>query len=245
MARAPGNGKTILMGSSGMLSINTHTYSNLSYSPDRDFKMVTGFVAAPMLMAINKDIPASNVKEFVEWVKQNPEKANYGSFSTGNPSHFAGYMLNKATGMELQNIPYTGGTRYIQDLVGGRLTSLFAQRLNLDSFYKDGRLKIIATSADERSPDMPSVQTFKEQGFPELSFMMWTTLAVPASTEDGVVRELNAKLTKAMTAPEVVKRLKDIDFAPMASGPEETHAFVQAESDRWKAIVDQTGFRVN
>ncbi|GAA4416211.1 lipoprotein [Advenella faeciporci] len=245
VARAQPNGKTILMGSSGMLSINPYTFDKLPYSADKDFKAITGFVAAPMLMAINKEVPATNVKEFVEWINSHPDQANYGSFSTGNPSHFAGFILNKATGIQLVNIPYTGGSRYVQDLVGGRLTSLFAQRLNLEAFYKEGLLKIIATSGENRDSALPDVATFKEQGLPDLTFMMWTALLVPANTDDMVIKQLSQRFNEAMSQPAITQRLKDIDFQSIASSPEKTNEFILSESKRWGAIVKETGFKVN
>lgn len=245
VVHADPDGYTVLMGSSGMLAINPHTHSKLSYDAEKSFKAVTGFVGTPMVMAIQKDIPADDLEGFIDWTRKNPNTVSYASFSAGNPSHFAGIILNNRAGIDMTHIPYNGTSPALQNLIGGQIHTTFAPSLAVAPFLKEGRLKVLATTSPERRSNLPEVPTFTELGYPELDILMWTTFMVPQNTPDAIVDKLSVEFGKALQDPEVAAKLDSMDFVLMPSSPDDTRKFIAAESERWGEAVRQSGFKVS
>ncbi|GAA0504396.1 tripartite tricarboxylate transporter substrate binding protein [Pigmentiphaga daeguensis] len=242
-ASAAPDGYTVLMASSGMLAINPHAFSRLNYDPVNDFKAVTGFVGSPMVMAVNKNVPADNLQGFIDWTLKNPGKVSYASFTAGNPSHFAGMILNKRTGMDMAHVPYNGTSPAVQNLIGEQIQAAFVNSLAVAPYLAEGRVKILATTSPKRRPNLPNVPTFTELGYPELEILLWTTLMVPCNTPEAPVRALHAAFVKALADKEVESKLNNMDFVTMPSTPEETTRFIASESARWKEAVRLSGFK--
>lgn len=107
--QAPPDGYTLLLSNTSMLTINPYTFSKLPYDTEKSFKHVTGFVGASMVLAVNAaQVPANNLKEFIAWVKTQPGKVSYASFTAGNSSHFAGVILNQRAGLDMVHVPFNG-----------------------------------------------------------------------------------------------------------------------------------------
>lgn len=239
------DGYTVLMASSGMLAINPHTHAKLSYDAEKSFKAVTGFVGSPMVMAINKDVPADDLEGFIAWTKKNPNTVAFGSFTAGNPSHFAGVILNKRADLDMAHIPYNGTSQAVTNLIGGQIHATFGPSLAIAPFLKDQRLKVLATTSPERRSNLPDVPSFRELGYPELDILMWTTFMVPQGTPDAIVEKLSTEFGKALKDPQVEAKLDSMDFVLMPSSPEDTRKFIAAESERWGEAVRLSGFKVS
>lgn len=242
-ANANPDGYTVLMASSGMLAINPHTFSKLAYDPEKSFKAITGFVGSPMVMAIHKDVPATDLNGFIDWTRKHPNTVSYGSFTAGNPSHFAGVILNQKANLDMAHIPYNGTGPAVQNLVGGQIHATFAPSLAVAPFLEGGRVKILATTSPERRPNLPEVPTFSELGYPELDILMWTTFMVPAGTPDAIVEKLSVEFGKALKDTEVAAKLDSMDFVLLPSNPEDTRKFITDESKRWGEAVKLSGFK--
>jgi len=247
VANAPADGHTLLLSNTSMLAINPHTFDKLPYDAEKSFKAVTGFIGASLVLAVNAEtVPALSLPEFIRWVKdQPPEAVSYASFTAGNSSHFSGVLLNQRAGMQMLHIPYNGTPQAMQSLLSGQVHSAFVSLLPVLPHRQTGRVRVLAISSPSRSPLMPEVPTFAEQGFPDLTIYIWSGISAPAGTPDAIVQRANAILNQALHNTELQDRWRDLDFTAIPMTPTEYAAFIQADRQRWAEAVQISGFKAN
>ncbi len=246
MQAAP-DGYTLLLSNTSMLTINPHTFSKLPYDAEKSFKSVTGFLGASLVLAVNAStVPAKSLKEFVAWAKNPPAGGvSYASFTAGNSSHFAGVILNRRAGLDMVHVPFNGTPPAVQNLVGGQVHAAFLPLLAVKPQVESGKVRVLAISTPKRSPLLPDVPTFTEEGFPELEIYIWSGLSAPAGTPDAVIDRLNAEFNKALRTPDIQQKWRAIDFEPLPMTPGQYAAFVQADSKRWAEAVRISGFKAS
>lgn len=243
VANAPGDGYTMLLGPMGVFVINPHTFSKLSYSPDKSFKPVTNFMGAPLLFVVNSQLPVNSLQELVAYAKKNPGQPSYGSFGAGNSSHFAGALLNQRAGISMLHVPFNGTPPLVQNLVSGQVMSGFIPYIAARPHLESGKIRALAYSAKARAAQLPNVPTFSELGFPDLEINMWTGLFVPASTPDAVVKRLNGLITQALGTQAMREKVLPNDVYPLPTTPEEFASFIATDSKKWAEAVRLTGFK--
>lgn len=242
---APPDGLTMLLTNTSMLTINPHTFSKLPYDPEKSFKPVTNFLGASMVMAVHAGVPAANVREFVDWARANDGKVSFASFTAGNSSHFAGVILNQRAGIRMTHVPFNGTPPAVQNLVGGQVDAAFLPLLAVKPHVESGKVKVLAVTSPQRSPLMPQVATFREQGYPDLEIYIWAAVGVPAATPDAMVARLNAEIVKVLQQPELREKWRAMDFEPLPSTPQEFTRFMLADSRRWAEAVRISGFKAS
>jgi tripartite-type tricarboxylate transporter receptor subunit TctC len=242
MQAAP-DGNTLLLANTSMFTINPHTFSKLPYDPEKNFRPVTNFLGAAMVMAVHASVPANNVAEFVAWTKANPGKVSYASFTAGNSSHFAGVILNQRAGLDMTHVPFNGTPPAVQNLVGGQVNAAFLPLLAVKPHVDSGKVKVLAITSPQRSPLAPQMATFREQGYPELDIYIWSSIAAPAGTPDAAIARINAEFVRALRSTEIRDKWFAMGFEPMPSTPDEAGRFAQAESKRWAEAVKISGFK--
>ena len=178
--QAPPDGYTLLLSNTSMLTIIPYTFSILPYDPDKSFKHVTGFVGASMVLAVNAaQVPANNLKEFVAWVKKQPGKVSYASFTAGNSSHFAGVILNQNAGLDMVHVPFNGTPPAVQNLVGGQVQAAFLPMLAVKPHVDSGKVKVLAITTPQRSTLLPTVPTLIEYVYAYMEIYIWSGLSAP------------------------------------------------------------------
>ena len=242
---APADGYTLLLANTSMLTINPHTFAKLPYDAEKTFRPITNFLGTSMVMAVNASVPANNVKEFVAYAKANPGKVSFASFTAGNSSHFAGVILNQRAGIEMIHVPFNGTPPAVQNLVGGQVNAAFLPLLAVKPHMDSGKVKVLAVTSPQRSLLMPSVATFREQGFPDLDIYIWAAIVALAATPDAAVARLNAEFVKALRSTEIKEKWRVADFETLPSTPEEFSKFAQADSKRWAEAVKISGFKAS
>lgn len=243
VAQAAPDGYTLLLSNTSMMTINPHTFSKLPYDPEKSFKSVTNFLGTSMVMAVHPSVPANNVREFVEWAKANAGKVSFASFTAGNSSHFSGVILNQRAGIDMVHVPFNGTPPAVQNLVGGQVQAAFLPLLAVKPHLEAGKVKVLAVTSPQRSPLMPQVGTFREQGYPDLDIYIWAAISAPAGTPDAAIARLNAEFVKALNTPEVKEKWRTWDFETLPSTPEELSRFMAADSRRWAEAVRVSGFK--
>ena len=241
--QAPPDGYTLLLTNTSMLTINPHTFSKLPYDAEKSFKPVTNFLGSAMVMAVNASVPANDVKEFVVWAKANPGKVSFASFTAGNSSHFAGVILNQRAGLDMTHVPFNGTPPAVQNLVGGQVHAAFLPLLAVKPHVESGKVKVLAVTSPQRSPLMPTVPTFREQGYPEMDIYIWAAIGAPAGTPDAVIARLNTAFVGILKTQEIRDKWRTMDFEPLPSTPEEFARYAQADSKRWAEAVKISGFK--
>ncbi len=243
-ASAP-DGATLCLSPFSCTSIYPHVYgAKLSYDPLRDFIPVS--IAALMFhgLAVGPMVPQSvkDVKGFLEWGKANPKDANYGSPAAGSTPHFIGALLGIGSGVDLKHVPYRGSVPGVTDVVGGQIAAMMTPSGDFIANHKAGKLRILATSGAKRSPFIPDVATFAEQGFPEFTVEEWFGFYAPARTPAAVVAAANAAIVTALKDKSVIDGLGVVGLVAQSSTADEMARSQKAEFERWGPLVKKTGF---
>jgi tripartite-type tricarboxylate transporter receptor subunit TctC len=241
VARSPADGYTILMTSDATFSINPHLFAKLPYS-DRDFVAVTQLILLQQLLLANPSVPANDVKELVVLARAKPGTLNYGSYGTGSQPHLAAEMLKSKAGIDIVHIPYKGLSFSVPAAIAGEVQLTFSGIASSRAQVQAGRLKALAIGGPQRSPLMPGVPTFAEQGFPEVETHAWFGLFVPAGTPraavDRIYRDVAAVLREpAFREKEIVQKGYDL----VASPPEEFAAYLVRDREARGVAVRISG----
>ncbi|MSQ53424.1 MAG: tripartite tricarboxylate transporter substrate binding protein [Betaproteobacteria bacterium] len=240
---SPPDGYTILLGTSGLLTINPHTFSKLPYDPMKDFLPIAQIIGSQMAFAAAGTVPASSLAEFVGFAKGNPGKTNFASFTAGNPSHFAGVILNQLTGMDMTHVPFNGSPPATLALLGGQVQTGFLPLISVKQHIDSGKLKAFAITGSQRSPLLPNVPTFKELGFPKMEIYIWSGFVALAGTPGPVVQKLNREISAALRAPEVQQKMRAIDLEPQPGSPDDFARMIRGDFERWEGAVKASGFK--
>lgn len=248
VARAEPDGTTILSAPIVTTAFMPFVYKKLSFDPMKDLTPITRLGNFQFALAINNDVPARDVKSFIEWVKANPGKANYGSLSAGTPSHFLGAMFNRATGTDMQHIPYKGSAPVNIDLQAGQIQATFNTTVSMMELYKGQKIKLLAVTGLTRSPSLPDVPTFKELKMnlgPMEDAELWYGFLAPGNTPAPVVKELNARISAALKDPEIRQKITNLDIQVAIDTPEEFARIIAADYKRWGDVIRSTGFTLD
>ena len=238
------DGATLLLTPYSMMAVYPHIYRTLSYDPFKDFVPV---VMGSMLthgLAVGPLVPASvkTVKDYLAWAKANPKDASYGSPAAGSTPHFLGALMGLNNNVELKHVPYRGSVPGVADLIGGTLASMVTPHGDFLANHKAGKIRILATSGKARSPFVPEIPTFAEQGFPELTVEEWFGFFAPAKTPAGVIPNANAALNAALKEKSVIDSLAVSGLVPIGGTADAMAKDLKAQYDAWGPIVKRIGF---
>jgi tripartite-type tricarboxylate transporter receptor subunit TctC len=236
VAKSDADGYTLLMGSTGN-SVNGTLYSNLNYNPDKDLAPVALVGQVPTVLLAHPSVPANTVQELIELAKSRPTKVNFAHGGAGTTEHLAAEMFNARAGTKIAVVPYRGGAPAMTDLLGGHVQLFFTNQLNAMPHLKSGALKALGMATAERSPSLPNVPTFAEQGMPDFVVSVWWGIFGPATMPAAVVAKLNQAVNAGLKSPEVIAKLEAVGAAPLGGTPQEFSAFFAKESAKWGAII--------
>jgi tripartite-type tricarboxylate transporter receptor subunit TctC len=243
VAKADPDGYTILVGSIGVFSINSALFKDLRYNPVRDFAPITLAVTTPNVLVTRPDLPASNLKELVAYLKKNPAKLSYCSSGTGSSDHLTGEVFKQGAGLFAVHVPYRGGAACQTDLMGGQVDYSFQNLGAVTNYIRAKRMKALAVTGKARHPQLPDVPSVVEAGSPDLVVTSWQAVAAPAKTPREVVARLHDATVKALRSKDVLDRMTQLGFDVVANSPDEFGAFMKAEVERWTKAVERGGIK--
>jgi tripartite-type tricarboxylate transporter receptor subunit TctC len=223
--------------------INATLYTNLKFNLVRDIAPVAAFNRVPNVMTVNNDVPAKTVAEFIAWVKANPGKVSYASFSPGTLSHFLGHQFNERFGLDMPHITFKGSGPQVQSLIGGHVPLGFSQIQTGLPHVQAGRLNALAVTGATRWRQLPAVPTFTELGYADFTAATWFGLVANSATPPDVLAKLIDAAKAAHAAPAVRARLEQMGFDVVAQTGAEFAAATRAGQERWARVVKVTGFR--
>jgi tripartite-type tricarboxylate transporter receptor subunit TctC len=241
---APADGQAIWIGTQSMTEINPSAYSNLRWSMKNFVPIIKG-VSAPLVLVTHPSVPAKTLPELIAYIKKNPGKLGYASFSPGTPSHFLGFQMNERFGLDLAHIPYKGSGQQTNDLVGGHALLGFSQLGSTVPHIKAGRLNAIAVTSPERSRFLPDVPTLAEFGHPDFNTTIWFGMLMRAETPPAMVEAYVKAAKAAHDDPEVKKKLETLGFDVPAQTGSGVAADIAAQTERWGRLVKATGFKAD
>ncbi|MEX8192677.1 Bug family tripartite tricarboxylate transporter substrate binding protein [Comamonas guangdongensis] len=240
---ASGDGSVIALSQVSAFSVYPFIYSKLSYKPE-DFHPLSIGAIMHHGLAVGPAVPASvkSLKDYLEWAKANPEQANFGSPGAGSLPHLIGALLSLRSGVKLNHVPYRGMAPGVSDLVGGQISTMMGPSGDFLSYYRAGKLRVLATSGPKRNPYLPNVPTFAEQGFNDLTTEEWFGFYANAKTPAEVRARAHAAIVQALKSDSVKESLGVVGLIVTSSTPEEMARSQQAEYERWGPLVKQIGF---
>jgi tripartite-type tricarboxylate transporter receptor subunit TctC len=244
---APADGSVLAMTPFSAISLYPHIFKNLQYKPFDDFTPVGTSSMIHHGLAVGPMVPATvkTVKDFLAWAKANPAQASYGSPAAGSTPHFIGALLGLNNNVDLKHVPYRGSVPGVTDVVGGQIAAMVTPHGDFLANHKAGKMRILATSGKTRSPFVPEVATFAEQGFPELTVEEWFGFYAPAKTPANVVAAANAAINAALKDKSVQDSFQVVGLIPFGGTPAEQLKSSQVELERWGPLIKRIGFTVD
>jgi tripartite-type tricarboxylate transporter receptor subunit TctC len=243
VAKAPKDGSTLLVGTVSTHAINPFLYKNIAHDTEKDFQPVSLFARLPNLLVVNPKIPAKNVSELVDYLKQNPGKLNYGSSGAGTSTHLAAELFQMMTGTKMNHLPYRSSNDVMNALAGGHIDLAFDNMTLAWPQAQAGNVRAIAVTSKERSPTAPDVPSLADS-LPGFEATSWHGLFVPAGTPRPVVERLAAEVKAIFDNPEQKKKLTEIGAVAAPMSPEEFVAFISGERRKWQEVVKASGAQI-
>jgi tripartite-type tricarboxylate transporter receptor subunit TctC len=245
VAHAPADGYTLLLATTGVLSINQWIYSRPLYQPQRDFAPIIDAASTPNLLVVNPGVKANTMRDLVAYSKAHPGTLSFASAGNGSTSHLCGEELKHSAGADLTHVPYKGPAPAAQDLLGGSVAMMCDNFSNVVKYVQMGKLKAIAITGPKRSPLLPNVPTSAEAGYPDVQAGIWYGFVAPAGTPKAAIDKLNAAIAQALRDPAVKQKLDSVGLDIVADSPEAFSRFIAQESSRMKKVVAVSGARVD
>lgn len=244
VAKAPGDGNTIYMGTSTDLTVApTVMAAQVTYNVTRDFTPLGALVTAPNMLVVPAKSPFNSVDELVKYAKANPNKLNFASFGSISTSYLAPEYLKNMTGIQMTHIPFKGSALAITELLAGRIDLFFDTVSSAAPHVKAGKLKALAVTHGTRSPQMPDVPTMAEQGFPQIVFGSTIGMLVPSSTPPEIAKRLQMETAKIMAMPEVRARFLELGMIPNHMEPKAYSEFLKSETARTAKLIKDANLK--
>jgi tripartite-type tricarboxylate transporter receptor subunit TctC len=225
-------------------AITSALYSKLPYDHLRDFTPISLYATMPNILCVTPKLPATNVAEFVKFMKASPGKYKYASSGVGASPHLTMEYFKSVTGIDLIHVPYKNSSQGYIDTITGEIQAFFFNLPGPLPHVKAGRLRALAVTSAKRAPQVPDLPTIMESGIPNFQVTVWQGYAVPRATPKPIVDKIHASMMKALEQPELQKRFFDNGVAAAPQTPAEFVKFIQAETATWKKVVTMAGAKI-
>jgi tripartite-type tricarboxylate transporter receptor subunit TctC len=238
-AKSPPDGYTLAFAANGAMTIAPSLQSNLPYDPARDFSPISLVLRMPSIIAVGNDVPAKTFQELMALAKARPGKLSYASPGSGTPQHIAGEMLKMLAGVDIIHVPYRGAN--FTDVIGGRVTIAFQNAGAILPTVREGKLRGLAVTSLERSPNMPDMPTVSESGFPGFEAVSWFALLAPAGTPAPIVAKVNQESLKIVADPGMRARFGQLGLDTVGNSPDQLAAIIKSDIAKWAKVIKEAG----
>jgi tripartite-type tricarboxylate transporter receptor subunit TctC len=243
VAKSAPDGYTLLILSS-TYTINSAVMANLPFDPKASFAPVAMLGVAPMMLAASKVLPVHNAKELIALARAKPGELNYGSAGVGSVNHMAMELLKSLGSLDIKHVPYRAGNAAVNDLVGGHLDMFVGSLPQMIELLRSGSAIGIAVTGPHGSGAVAELPTLAEAGVPGYELEQWWGIVVAARTPRDIIDKLNAEINRILAAPEIASFMAHEGADPTPSTPEAFARHLSDELQRWIALVDRTGLKV-
>ena len=239
VVRGAPDGHTLLMGTTGALTVNPHLFPNLGFDPARDLAPVSLVFTTDSALIVNPNMPAQTLAEFLALARSRPGAFSFGSAGAGSSTHMAAELFRLAAGIQVLHVPYRGRAPALNDTVAGNVQFMVDQLPSCIGQLQAGRVRALAVTGPRRSPLLPEVPTMAEAGLPGAESTSWGAMLVPAGTPDAAIERLNAAVREALAVPAVKERMAQAGADAASSTPAELAALMRREAERWGKVVKE------
>jgi tripartite-type tricarboxylate transporter receptor subunit TctC len=242
VAKSPPDGYTWLLAPDNVFAVNPHL-GKQSFDPLADFQPVSMMARIQFLLVVHPGVPANSVRELVAYAKSRPGELNHGSSGNGSPQHLGAVMLQQLAGIKMNHVPYKGAAPAVADLLPGRIQVWIGAANTLLPHIKDGKLRLLGSTAAQRFANLGDVPTVAEAGVPAYELDPWLGLFVPAGIPPQVLQKIHVDITRVLNAPELKARLSPQGIELSTNSPAEFARFVREDNARWGKIIREAGIR--
>ncbi|WP_203073606.1 Bug family tripartite tricarboxylate transporter substrate binding protein [Falsiroseomonas ponticola] len=243
VARAAPDGYTIGMGNLGPLTIFPHLFRDIPYESGRDLASIVMFAAAPLVLVVSNDVPATNVAEFIAWVRSRPGRGNYASVGIGTAQHLIFEMFRGRDGIAMEHVPFRGTNESLPAMLRGDVQAMFDTLPLMRAPVEQGQVRALAVTTPARVPQLPNVPTLMEQGY-DIDVATWYGVIAPAAVPAPILARLHAEYVKVAESAEGQRFLAEQGLIYLPNAPGAFAARVAAERARWGQIIAAQGIKV-
>ncbi len=243
VARAPADGYTLLLTNINVTSMNPALMTQMPFDPQKDFAPITLLGTTSMILAVNPQLPVTNIQELLKLLRSKPGNLTYASSGSGSPQHMSAEMFKAMTKTSIVHIPYRGAAPAIADVVGGQVDVIFGVANQVLPQVRAGRLRALAVTSSKRLPSAPELPTLEEAGVKSYESEIWLGIAAPANTPVAIVEKINQDIRKAMALPDVLSKLSAQGIEPLLSSPDQMRQRAAQDLQRWTSIIKTMGIR--
>jgi len=240
VARATPDGYTLLVAPPSPLSFNHLLFRELGYEPTK-FVPITMLAKIPNVLVVRKDLPASTLKELIDYGKANPGKLSYASQGVGSTAHLSAAQLEAQAGIKMVHVPYRGAQPALTDVVAGHVDTFFDTLATSVLLYRENKVKLLGVADLQRAAVIPDVPTFSEAGLPGFKSITWFGLVAPPATPTALTDKINRDVVEILKSNEVGEMLRRISLEAGATTPSDTARFFADETALWSKVIKEAG----
>ena len=242
-ARAAPDGYTIHLTTTSAFLLNSFLRKDLPYDPLKSFTPITAVADIPVAIIVSSKLPVKNIPEFVQYLKRNPGKVNYGSVGNGSFNHVLTEQFKLSAGVDMLHVPYQGAAAVANELIAGRIDATVMGVASVMGQWKAGQVRLLSFMSPARSPTQPDVPAISED-FPAFRpFGNWLGFVAPAGTPAPIVDKLNAAITAVLKQPDIQQRIAEQQWSVIGSTPAEFRAAIQADLPVIEAAFKAAGVK--
>ncbi len=240
VARAAPDGYTFLFNTMSVHTMNHALFASMPFDGVKDFSPIAMLAYVTNTMVVHPSVPATTVREFIDYAKANPGKVAYASAGAGSTNHLCGALFEKMTGVEMVHVPYRGGAPAVIGTVGGQCQLFFTAGTQSLPHVKSGALRLLAVTEGKRSELLPDVPTVGET-VPGYEMSVWYGAFGPAGMPPAIVGKLNAEISRILFLPDVKQKMADIAVEVARLTPDELGELTRKDAEKWGRIIKELG----
>jgi tripartite-type tricarboxylate transporter receptor subunit TctC len=245
VVRAAPDGYTLLLAFPGPIVVNPSLYKNLTYDPVRDLAPVSLLTSYPLLLAVNAQVPAQTLAEFIALAKQKTGSLSYGSAGNASTAHLAMELFMRQAGIQMVHVPYKGAAPAMTDLIGGRLAVVFDSMTLVMPQVEAGKIRALAISSKVRSPAAPNLPTVAESGLSNFVVEGWYGVLAPTGTPVAIVNRLSKEFTAIVNDAEVRKDFLKRGLEPLGKDAAFFGQVIKSERLMWQRVVTESNIKID
>jgi tripartite-type tricarboxylate transporter receptor subunit TctC len=243
VAKAAPDGTTLYWGANGAMTINPSLLPNPTFDTVRDLAPIARVLVMPSLLVVNNDVPAQSVAELFALAKARPGQLSYASPGVGTPQHIAGELLKSLASVDIVHVPYRGVA--LADVIGGRVTMTLQNMGAILPVVRDGKLRALAVTSNQRSPIIPELPTLAESGFPGFEAISWFGLLAPAHTAAPIIAKVHEEIVKIAAQTDMRERLAQLGLDVAVNSPDEFAAVINADIAKWAKVIKDANIKLS
>ena len=244
VAKAPGDGYTLLMSTNSPLTTNLALYRSLHYETMRDFVPIVLTGENGLVVVANPTVQVKTFADLIALAKKQPGALAAGTSGNGTTAHISLAQINKRAGVEITHVPYNGGVPSLTAAMSGEVQITLTDIVPALPLIRDGRLKVLATTSEHRPQVAPEIPTIAESGYPGFNIVAWNGLLAPKGTPAEVVQRLNQEVNRILKIPAVRQQIISIGIDPLGGTSEAFISLLKEDIPRWKAMVIDAGVKL-